>query len=95
MRRIQGRAKKSSTIKRITYSQVGFNTSENDALLQGLPEDQFVRATTGYQICIDHTEDLNLPLRPSLKGQMRGSFSLAIYNYGDQFAKSMLAAISA
>jgi hypothetical protein len=90
MLRLLGRAKNLSTIKRITYSQVGLNDSENDALLQSYPGDQFVRATADYQICVDHTEDLNKHLRPSLKGQMRGSFSLAIYNHGNQLAKSML-----
>ncbi|MGH1456324.1 MAG: hypothetical protein ACRBDI_06050 [Alphaproteobacteria bacterium] len=66
------------------------NKEENELILDAYPKDQFIRATSNYQLCLDYVEDIEEFLRPSLKKYMEGPFVLAIYNHGDDITKSML-----
>ena len=79
-----------SQITKLGFTQVGLNKEENELILGAHPKDQFIRATSNYQLCLDHVEDIEKSLRPSLKKYMEGPFVLAIYNHGDDITKSML-----
>jgi hypothetical protein len=79
-----------SQITKLGFSQIGLNKEENELILDSVPKDQFVRATANYQLCLDHIEDIDETLRPSMKVYMEGPFVLSMYNFGDDLSKSFL-----
>ena len=81
-----------SKIIRFGFTQQGLNREENMLILRDTPRERFIRATTQYNLCIDHVAELEESLQPSLEKFMSdGPFTLVVHNQGYDISNSFLA----